>query len=104
MDRVTVFNPQVAQQAVAIDAARRPGTLKDAVVGFVDNSKLNADRFIERLQCLLQERYRDQGRDQGAQTRAQGRVERARPGGAREVRGGSAMLRRLRNVYVRQRR
>ena len=57
MNRVIVFNPKVAQQAAAVGAARRPGSLKDAVVGFVDNSKLNADRFIERLQSMLQERY-----------------------------------------------
>jgi hypothetical protein len=57
MNRVTVFNPKVAQQAAVIGAARRPAMLKDAVVGFVDNSKLHADRFIERLQPLLQEQY-----------------------------------------------
>ena len=57
MNRVTVFNPKVAQQAAAVSAARRPDTLRGAVVGFVDNSKLNADRFIERLQPLLRERY-----------------------------------------------
>ena len=57
MNRVTVLNPQLSQQAAVIDAARRPGALKDAVIGFVDNSKLNADLFIERLQPLLHEQY-----------------------------------------------
>jgi hypothetical protein len=57
MNRVTVFNPKVAHQSAAINAAHKLGTLKDAVVGFVDNSKLNADRFIEHLQPLLKEQY-----------------------------------------------
>ncbi len=57
MNRVTVFNPQVAQQIAAIPGAARPAVLKDVVVGFVDNSKLNADLFIERLQPLLRDEY-----------------------------------------------
>lgn len=57
MNRVMVFNPQVSQQTAVIDAARRPAALKNAVVGFVDNSKLNADVFIKRLQALLRDHY-----------------------------------------------
>ncbi len=57
MSRVTVFNPRVSQQLPAIDVASRPAALKDAVIGFVDNSKLNADLFIERLQPLLRDQY-----------------------------------------------
>jgi hypothetical protein len=57
MDRLTVLNPEVAQQITAIKGAARPGALKDIVVGFVDNSKLNADYFIERLQPLLRDEY-----------------------------------------------
>ena len=57
MNRVTVFNPKVSRQTAVIDAARRPGALKNAVIGFVDNSKLNADLFIERLQALLRDQY-----------------------------------------------
>src|SRR5262245_54156245 len=57
LNRITVYNPRSAEQAAAIDAAPRPRTLRNALIGFIDNSKVNADRFIERLQPLLRERY-----------------------------------------------
>jgi hypothetical protein len=57
MERITVLNPQISQPVAALPAACRPRALKDLMVGFVDNSKLNADRFIERLEPALREQY-----------------------------------------------
>ena len=57
MDRITIMNPKVAESAAAIEGAPRPQGLKNLVVGFVDNSKQNADKFIERLRPILQDDY-----------------------------------------------
>ena len=57
MNRITILNPTVVRRAAPITGAPRPGALNDAVIGFVDNSKLNADAFIERLQPLLRDRH-----------------------------------------------
>lgn len=57
MYRLTVLNPEVAHDVKAIAGATRPAELKDLVVGFVDNSKQNADLFIERLRTMMRERY-----------------------------------------------
>ena len=57
MSRSTIVNPRVRQQVAPVVAARRVADLKGAVVGFVDNSKQNADRFIERVGALLREQY-----------------------------------------------
>ena len=57
MDRIAVINPSVAPRAAKITGASRPALLADAVVSFVDNSKLHADAFIERLQLILRDRY-----------------------------------------------
>jgi hypothetical protein len=57
MQRITVFNPTAAQPVAAIDGASRPASLEKAVVGFIDNSKQNADHFIGRLSDLLREQY-----------------------------------------------
>ena len=57
MNRLTVLNPEVSQQVTELKGASRPGKLKEIVVGFVDNSKQNADLFIERLGATLHDRY-----------------------------------------------
>lgn len=57
MNRLTVLNPKVFQEIPAIKGAARLARLKDATIGFVDNSKQNADLFIEHLRALLRERY-----------------------------------------------
>jgi hypothetical protein len=57
MERITVMNPEVAKSVASLAGAPRPGALKDLVVGFVDNSKLNADKFIERLRPILEHEY-----------------------------------------------
>ena len=57
MTHVTVFNPTASQPVAVIEGARRLADLKGAVVGFVDNSKLNADFFISTLKPLLRDGY-----------------------------------------------
>jgi hypothetical protein len=57
MSRLTVLNPKVFQQITVTGGAARLANLKGAVIGFVNNSKLNADLFIGRLQPLLREEY-----------------------------------------------
>ena len=57
MYRLTVLNPKVFQDIPAIKGSARLACLKGATIGFVDNSKQNADLFIERLRALLHDRY-----------------------------------------------
>jgi hypothetical protein len=57
MSRLTVLNPKVSQPVAKITGATRVADLKGAVIGFVDNSKQNADHFIARVGALLQEQY-----------------------------------------------
>ena len=49
MAAITVLSPQVSQEISAIARAERLGQLKGMRIGFVDNSKINADVFIARL-------------------------------------------------------
>jgi hypothetical protein len=57
MTRITILNPKVSQPVAPITGATRIADLKGAVIGFVDNSKQNADHFIERVGALLRENY-----------------------------------------------
>jgi hypothetical protein len=57
MKPTIVFNPKPRQDIPALSGANRPAGLSGAVVGFVDNSKQNADLFIERLSGLLRDEY-----------------------------------------------
>jgi hypothetical protein len=57
MNRLTVLNPTVFQDIPAIKGPARLARLNGAVIGFVDNSKQNADLFIERLRALLHDGY-----------------------------------------------
>ena len=57
MSRITLMNPKVSQPVAPITGATRIADLKGAVIGFVDNSKQNADHFIERVGALLRENY-----------------------------------------------
>jgi hypothetical protein len=57
MNRLTVLNPKVFQEIQVVNGARRLADLKGAVIGFVNNGKLNADIFIGRLQPMLREDY-----------------------------------------------
>jgi hypothetical protein len=51
------MNPRVAESVATIEGAPRPQGLKDLVLGFVDNSKQNADKFIEWLRPILEDEY-----------------------------------------------
>jgi len=57
MSRITLMNPKVSQPVAPITGATRIADLKGAVIGFVDNSKQNADHFIERVGALLRDNY-----------------------------------------------
>ena len=57
MSRITILNPKVSQPVAKIAGAARIADLKGAVIGFVDNSKQNADHFIERVGTLLHDQY-----------------------------------------------
>lgn len=57
MSRITILNPKVSQPVAKIAGAVRVADLKGALIGFVDNSKQNADHFIERVSALLREQH-----------------------------------------------
>jgi hypothetical protein len=57
MSKITILNPKVSQPVAKVTGAVRVTDLKGAVIGFVDNSKQNADHFIERVSVLLREQY-----------------------------------------------
>lgn len=57
MSKITILNPKVSQPVATVTGAVRVTDLKGAVIGFVDNSKQNADHFIERVSALLREQY-----------------------------------------------
>ena len=57
MKPTIVFNPKPRQDIPALSGAERPAGLSGARVGFVDNSKQNADLFIERLSERLHDEY-----------------------------------------------
>ena len=52
-----VFEPTVIDQVAAIPAAQRLPGLRGKRLGFVDNSKCNADLFIKRVAAQLTDRY-----------------------------------------------
>ncbi|MEQ8194326.1 MAG: hypothetical protein RIB59_07535 [Rhodospirillales bacterium] len=57
MSRVTILNPKVVTDDATITNAARLNALSDMRIGFVDNSKLNADIFIERVSGALKDKY-----------------------------------------------
>ena len=57
MKPTIVFNPKPRQDVPALSGAERPAGLRGARVGFVDNSKQNADLFIGRLSETLRDEY-----------------------------------------------
>jgi len=57
MSRITLMNPKVSQPVAPTTRAHRIAYLQGAVIGFVDNSKQNADHFIERVGALLRDNY-----------------------------------------------
>jgi hypothetical protein len=57
MTRITVLNPKVSPPIETTASAPRLAQLTGATVGFIDNSKLNADLFINTLRPLLKNKY-----------------------------------------------
>jgi hypothetical protein len=51
------FDPTVTEQVPAISLARRLSDLRGKQLGFVDNSKCNADLFIQRVTAQLVDRF-----------------------------------------------
>jgi hypothetical protein len=54
---VQVLDPQVAEYVTPVAPSARIVTLKGARIGFVDNSKLNAEQFIEQVAAKLEAEY-----------------------------------------------
>ena len=57
MSQVTVLNPKVFEDIKPVTLASRLKELKGVRVGFVDNSKLNANLFIERVEEGLRDKF-----------------------------------------------
>ena len=57
MTQITVLNPKVIEEVDPVTPAGRLKDLKGVRVGFVDNSKMNADLFIKRLGERLSDQY-----------------------------------------------
>ncbi len=57
MTQITVLNPTVIEEVDPVTPAGRLKDLKGVTVGFVDNSKMNADLFIKRLGERLSDQY-----------------------------------------------
>jgi hypothetical protein len=57
MQTLTVLNPRVADNAAAAHLAPELASLDGAKIGFVDNSKVNADLFLSHVAPILRERY-----------------------------------------------
>jgi|SoiMethySBSTD1v2_1073268.scaffolds.fasta_scaffold239315_2 hypothetical protein len=54
MRKLTVLNPAVAEAVVPLSAAPALPRIEGARIGFVDNSKQNADLFLGHVKPLLQ--------------------------------------------------
>jgi hypothetical protein len=54
---ITVLNPKAADDQILADPTERLASLDGAVIGFVDNSKLNADLFIQRVSAGLEKEF-----------------------------------------------
>jgi hypothetical protein len=54
---ITVLNPKAVDDQILDDPTARLASLEGAVIGFVDNSKLNADLFIERVGAKLEREF-----------------------------------------------
>jgi hypothetical protein len=57
MPHLTVLNPRNADDTTFTPLAPQLDELRGAKIGFVDNSKVNADLFLSRVAPLLQEKY-----------------------------------------------
>ncbi len=57
MGELTVLTPCVAETEAQVSLAHALSALRGARIAFVDNSKVNADLFLERIRPLLGETY-----------------------------------------------
>ncbi len=57
MSKITIINPALYDDAPPHALAPQLAGLRGARIAFVDNSKVNADVFIGRMQALLGERH-----------------------------------------------
>lgn len=57
MSKITIINPALYDDAPPRALAPQLAGLRGARIAFVDNSKVNADVFIGRMQALLGERH-----------------------------------------------
>lgn len=55
--RLRVLDPTAEAVAATATMAPRPKSLEGKMVGFLDNSKLNADKFLDFMEQVLKERY-----------------------------------------------
>src|SRR2546425_211036 len=53
-----VFSPVVSRRGKSFPIAARERSLDGQIWGFVDTSKVNADRFIEKLQAAIKKLHR----------------------------------------------
>ncbi len=58
---LTAYNPTLAKTSQSLPIAPRGKPLEGQLWGFVDTSKVNADRFIEELQKEIQKNYHPRG-------------------------------------------
>src|SRR2546423_224078 len=54
MQKLIVLNPSIDAQTVDLPLAPKLDALRGARIGFVDNSKVNADVFLSRVKPLLE--------------------------------------------------
>ncbi len=59
MTEYILYRPTVPPLVGMADLAPRPSTLDGKTVGILFNSKVNADVYLERIQELIADRYRD---------------------------------------------
>ncbi len=55
--KIEVLSPAGTSQVVNVQRAKRPDTFEGIVVGFLDNTKNNADRILGSLEQSMKERY-----------------------------------------------
>ena len=57
MSTINILNPVIYVDMPRLPLASPLAALRNARIAFVDNSKVNADIFLERVKALLGEKY-----------------------------------------------
>ena len=57
MSKINILNPTIHDDTPRIPLAPQLAALRKARIAFVDNSKVNADIFLECVKVLLGEKY-----------------------------------------------